>query len=1257
VPFLPLRLDRLSLRADPRRFAAQELQLPDSPARCLKALADERDAVLVVDQLDALRWTSSHSAEAWDVCREMMEEALATPGLKLVVCCRTFDLEHDPQLRSWEKQAQYLRRVAVDLLAEEDVGSSFGRCVGDSNAKLPVRPRELQLLRHVQHLQMWLAIIESRGTITSFDTSWGLLEQFWATRRDALTDSGITQERIEEIEHRLVEALDSGAVLSAAVRKLDMSAEELDRFQTLHLLQVDETRPPPVFSFAHQSYQDFLVAKHLLQRLDRGSSRDTENEIRSWLGSRESQSLFRREQLRLVLTALRAEEHAAYLPVLKSLVPPRLPKGPSRIRFHLRLLALQFLSQQDELLAAEKEHVLELVDQPAWREHVLEEMVRGRVPWFEALDDAGKFESWLAGDDEDLQNKALEMLSYAVETSGDRVARLLRPYVGEDEKWINRAVWALRFDPSKDSDALFELRIDLAKRGAYLGDHIEWGELAKRPARFVVLMVVLLRVLAKDLKLGNERRRPGMRSQLDWHTLDTVTADLIDRERWGVVWRCLFRSVARLARIDRFEVENRRTLETYAVDFETLSPVLRLLRKLGKAMLSASWRDFVGLGERLTQEDYRHEVLFLESLSQGPLDEDLADWVLGWLMEDPWRVRLRLRRGAGEWALSARLIERFAPISSDEIFSRFEEWLLDYVEPDLLERYRSRHKRVEEQGDLAPPSRFGRTPHVLLSYLPLDRTSSRVATRLRELPRKFGQPRPSDTAEGERDQAGFGSSPLDQHAAERMSDQAWLKLASSEKLQRGRGRLRWKEDGRYEEASVQTISADFRQGAQREPERFARLLARWPVNGERIFVKAILSGLEYPGDRKKQQSAEEWQPPTHQVLEEVLQIPAAVALAREEDDTEVAGALCGILERYAEYPWSEQALDLLVWIAQNHRDPSSQTERLEISGAKMSLSWTLMQRALNVTRGKAGYAIRALLFKHPEFFQQLHPAVESLAVDDHPAVRVTAVAACLPVINIDRDLAVDCFLEAIKGPEAVLATDAVERFMRYTYRTHLVRLLPTIDRMTVSGTAEVAKMGARFASAAYLVDGEVRERFEECVGGTPAQRKGVAEVAASLLGKDEFAEQARTTLLRLADDEDEEVARVVARSFEKLDLKYIAKDREAWRHFAQSKAFQADPTYLLQALEKQSGDLSPFAECLLAAGTTFAEELAERARDRSQTIAMDAQRYLLPLLLRLYEQTKERDLQTNLRCLDLWDRLLERRVGSVMGLTRELDRM
>lgn len=159
-------------------------------------------------------------------------------------------------------------------------------------------------------------------------------------------------------------------------------------------------------------------------------------------------------------------------------------------------------------------------------------------------------------------------------------------------------------------------------------------------------------------------------------------------------------------------------------------------------------------------------------------------------------------------------------------------------------------------------------------------------------------------------------------------------------------------------------------------------------------------------------------------------------------------------------------------------------------------------------------------------------------------------------------------------------------------------------------------------------------------------------MAGSLLVEDDFADGAKASLLRLAEDEDAQVAQTVAQGFEHLDLRHISVDREAWNQFARCKAFQADPTPLLRALERQSGDLVPFADCLLAAGTTFAEELAEKARDHARGLAGDARFHLLPLLLRLYEQAKDRDQKTYVRCLDLWDRLLERRVGSAMGRPR-----
>ena len=313
-----------------------------------------------------------------------------------------------------------------------------------------------------------------------------------------------------------------------------------------------------------------------------------------------------------------------------------------------------------------------------------------------------------------------------------------------------------------------------------------------------------------------------------------------------------------------------------------------------------------------------------------------------------------------------------------------------------------------------------------------------------------------------------------------------------------------------------------------------------------------------------------------------------------------------------------------------------------------------------MTRGRAAYAIRSLLFEHPEFFAELRPAIESLILDPHPAVRVAALGACLPVINIAeaKDQAVAWFLEASAGPDQLLATREAAQFLRYTYRTHLSQLLPTLDRMVSSPDHGVATAGATWVAAAFLVEGEVEERFEQCIDGTPEQRKGVARVAASLISEGEYAEKAKATLLRLAEDTDEKVAQEVAKSFRQLDLQHLKADREAWSQFARSKAFQANPTPLLLALEKQSGDLLPFADCLLAVGTTFAEELAEAARDKARRFAVDASHYLLPLLLRLYEQAsdKDRDQAVYHRCLDLWDRLLEQRVGSAMGLTREIDR-
>ncbi len=82
-------------------------------------------------------------------------------------------------------------------------------------------------------------------------------------------------------------------------------------------------------------------------------------------------------------------------------------------------------------------------------------------------------------------------------------------------------------------------------------------------------------------------------------------------------------------------------------------------------------------------------------------------------------------------------------------------------------------------------------------------------------------------------------------------------------------------------------------------------------------------------------------------------------------------------------------------------------------------------------------------------FAILQPAIESLIQDSHPAVRVSGIVACLPVLNIDRQQAIRWFLSACEGPEELLATSHAAEFMRYTICSDLAEFRELVKRMVM----------------------------------------------------------------------------------------------------------------------------------------------------------------------------------------------------------------
>lgn len=119
-----------------------------------------------------------------------------------------------------------------------------------------------------------------------------------------------------------------------------------------------------------------------------------------------------------------------------------------------------------------------------------------------------------------------------------------------------------------------------------------------------------------------------------------------------------------------------------------------------------------------------------------------------------------------------------------------------------------------------------------------------------------------------------------------------------------------------------------------------------------------------------------------------------------------------------------------------------------------------------------------------------------------------------------------------------------------------------------------------------------------------------------------------------------------------LDLPEISGFLEL---YVQSAAFHDAPSFFLHELEQYGGPLPPFSTVIFTLCEEFARGFADESRNPAQRSAYAGSR-ISPLLLRLYEQSSSKELSPiRHRCLDMWDLLMEHRVGDVWTLTRQLD--
>ena len=345
-----------------------------------------------------------------------------------------------------------------------------------------------------------------------------------------------------------------------------------------------------------------------------------------------------------------------------------------------------------------------------------------------------------------------------------------------------------------------------------------------------------------------------------------------------------------------------------------------------------------------------------------------ADDAVSELCDKTWRFRCGY--SDSPYWIAIQLIKAVTPLCSDENRAKLEEAILDYTAD--YERTQWGYKDR------------GRACFALLSGIPVEWRSKTTQARYAELKRKF--PKPISPPRKHGMFIPTVASPIEEAAAEKMTDEQWLKAIK--KYDSRENRSDPSKGGAWEFGSM------FRKFVITDPDRFARLSLRFPLGTNPTYIEDTLYGLT---DTKA-----------------CLKLKLDVCRKAYSESCDKCGkAIAGLLGSIKE-PLPNDAVQMLSWLATKHPDSQRELWREKNTDGASAYGGDILNHGINTTRGCAARAIGNLMSSDTSYIDRFRATIAQLVNDRSLAVRACAGFTLLTIINHDPKFALEQFAKLIE---------------------------------------------------------------------------------------------------------------------------------------------------------------------------------------------------------------------------------------------------
>ena len=291
----------------------QELGFQNSIIDAIHNVSQNEKAVIILDQLDALRWTQANSAEAITVCMELIRQVkffneIRDKKIIIVFVCRSYDLENDNNIKGlFRKQSNSgaeavqddeWKVIKVDCFKEDTVK----KVVCSEYNKMSARLKNL--LKIPSNLYIWQHLDKESSYDGCLTTS-HLIDKWFEQICMKSRLYGIAEQSVSEAKTDIVNRLDKMGRLYVPKQILKIDVSTLDYLISSELIVVQGNK----VGFVHQSILDYFISQNMLEKYYEGES------IEEIIGEKSRQTPTKRYQVQMFLQNILELDSAEFIDV------------------------------------------------------------------------------------------------------------------------------------------------------------------------------------------------------------------------------------------------------------------------------------------------------------------------------------------------------------------------------------------------------------------------------------------------------------------------------------------------------------------------------------------------------------------------------------------------------------------------------------------------------------------------------------------------------------------------------------------------------------------------------------------------------------------------------------------------------------------------------------------------------------------------------------------------------------------------------